>query len=408
MTISKLPLGPSAHFRLTSVFLSKEINGHGNPTSHAPELVLSNMATPLGLSIGRLLGAMFPPLPQIQGRQVVAVHNQRDYIFLRRYRYMFAVRGDTELEQERAKERGMDPTVRTRMQEIGPRLTLKLRWLKRGTLETGRRKGGGNVTGAHKQAAEDKADVEVAEFNPDEAQADGGAAPDEDVEPPPVDEVAKTDAPVETREPTAKPAKRKKPRTHTSKGGIRIPRLSIPEASTADARNDFRRKKRKAGDSILDGVFLQGGMKDEALEWQWNVRACCLGLTDSYSLACRSASASTSCRPRRLYNARWTMRSGLLLQSGCTGLLAEHRLGPRFRRLGWTGRDEALVQHVHVLALKVGIRALGVGLDPAGRSVAALLEVLSEHGVLYDQRVQDTDRRTSGLLRRATSKTSSG
>jgi len=295
MTISKLPLGPSAHFRLTSVFLSKEINGHGNPTSHAPELVLSNMATPLGLSIGRLLGAMFPPLPQIQGRQVVAVHNQRDYIFLRRYRYMFAVRGDTELDQERAKERGMDPTVRTRMQEIGPRLTLKLRWLKRGTLETGRRKGGGNVTGAHlqKQAAEDKADAEVAEYNPEAAQADGGAAPDDDAEPAPVDESAEASAPIETRAPTVKPAKRKKARTHTSKGGIRIPRLSIPEASTADARNDFRRKKRKAGDSILEGVFLQGGMKDESLEWQWNVRrvARCFDLTSPAAHVAQQAQA---------------------------------------------------------------------------------------------------------------------
>jgi ribosome production factor 1 len=57
---------------------------------------------------------LFPPLPEFQGRQVVALHNQRDFLFFRRHRYAF-----------RSPEK-------VALQEIGPRFTLKLRWLKRG------------------------------------------------------------------------------------------------------------------------------------------------------------------------------------------------------------------------------------------------------------------------------------
>jgi len=57
---------------------------------------------------------LFPPLPEFQGRQVVTLHNQRDFLFFRRHRYAF-----------RSAEK-------VALQEIGPRFTLKLRWVKRG------------------------------------------------------------------------------------------------------------------------------------------------------------------------------------------------------------------------------------------------------------------------------------
>ena len=56
----------------------------------------------------------FPPLPEFQGRQVVTLHNQRDFLFFRRHRYAFR------------------STEKVALQEIGPRFTLKLRWLKKG------------------------------------------------------------------------------------------------------------------------------------------------------------------------------------------------------------------------------------------------------------------------------------
>lgn len=57
---------------------------------------------------------LFPPLPEFEGRQVVTLHNQRDFLFFRRHRYVFK------------------STEKTGLQEIGPRFTLKLRWLKKG------------------------------------------------------------------------------------------------------------------------------------------------------------------------------------------------------------------------------------------------------------------------------------
>ena len=60
-----------------------------NPTSHWPELILKNFRTRLGRKVGRMFAAMFPQKPQYEGRQVVTLHNQRDYIFFRQHRYIF-------------------------------------------------------------------------------------------------------------------------------------------------------------------------------------------------------------------------------------------------------------------------------------------------------------------------------
>ncbi len=46
-------------------------------------------------------------------------HNQRDFIFFRHHRYIFAEDG-----------------TRARLQELGPRFTLKLKWLMKGTFDT--------------------------------------------------------------------------------------------------------------------------------------------------------------------------------------------------------------------------------------------------------------------------------
>ncbi|PAV19708.1 Brix-domain-containing [Pyrrhoderma noxium] len=114
ITFTHLPQGPSAYFKLSSVILSKQISGHARSTSHFPELVLNNFATRLGHTVGRMFQTLFPPLPEFQGRQVVTLHNQRDFLFFRRHRYAF-----------RSAEKAA-------LQEIGPRFTLKLKWMKKG------------------------------------------------------------------------------------------------------------------------------------------------------------------------------------------------------------------------------------------------------------------------------------
>ncbi|EIW79253.1 Brix-domain-containing protein [Coniophora puteana RWD-64-598 SS2] len=114
ITLIYLPNGPMAYFKLTSVELTKQIYGHARATPHNPELVLNNFSTSLGHAVGRMFQTLFPPLPEFQGRQVVTLHNQRDFLFFRRHRYAFR------------------STEKVALQEIGPRFTLKLRWLKNG------------------------------------------------------------------------------------------------------------------------------------------------------------------------------------------------------------------------------------------------------------------------------------
>jgi len=114
ITLVHLPSGPSAYFKLTSIELTKQIFGHARATPHHPELVLNGFVTRLGHAVGRMFQTTFPLLPEFQGRQVVTLHNQRDFLFFRRHRYAFR------------------STEKVALQEIGPRFTLKLRWLKKG------------------------------------------------------------------------------------------------------------------------------------------------------------------------------------------------------------------------------------------------------------------------------------
>lgn len=105
-----LPIGPTIVFRITSLKLRKSLRNHGNPTGHYPELILKNFNTSLGRRVGRLFGSMFPQNPEFKARNVVTFLNMRDFIFFRHHRYIFSEEGK-----------------RCRLQEIGPRFTLKLK-----------------------------------------------------------------------------------------------------------------------------------------------------------------------------------------------------------------------------------------------------------------------------------------
>lgn len=117
ITFIHLPDGPTFYFSVSSVVYPEKIPGHGKPTSHVPELVLNNFTTRLGTTVGRLFQALFPQQPDFKGRQVVTLHNQRDFIFFRRHRYMF-----------RNEEK-------VGLQELGPQFTLRLKRLQKGIRE---------------------------------------------------------------------------------------------------------------------------------------------------------------------------------------------------------------------------------------------------------------------------------
>lgn len=129
-----LPQGPMFHFSISNWVEGKRLPGHGNPTNHLPELILNNFRTPLGLLTAHLFRTMFPPQPEFQGRQVVTLHNQRDYIFLRRHRYVFREKRATEksiVGPDGKEVKGVEG-IRAGLQELGPRFTMKLRRIDKG------------------------------------------------------------------------------------------------------------------------------------------------------------------------------------------------------------------------------------------------------------------------------------
>lgn len=115
-----LPNGPTAHFKLSNVRITKEIRrSHLEFSKHRPEVILTNFSTRLGITVGRMLGALFHHDPEFKGRRAVTFHNQRDYIFFRHHRYEFTKEGN-----------------RAKLRELGPRFTLKLRSLQEGTFDS--------------------------------------------------------------------------------------------------------------------------------------------------------------------------------------------------------------------------------------------------------------------------------
>ena len=160
-------------------------------------MVLNNFSTRLGHRVGRLLGSLFPHDPQFKGRTVATFHNQRDFIFVRHHRYIFegllsddeasddddGDGGDAEdkaVAKEQAEQDafarellGQPPRRKTkqeiskaaakaararkreknkgkvsaRLQELGPRFTLKMTWLQAGTFDTR----GGEFEWVHKR-----------------------------------------------------------------------------------------------------------------------------------------------------------------------------------------------------------------------------------------------------------------
>jgi ribosome production factor 1 len=118
LMIVHLPNGPTAYFKLTSWIPNKNIRGHGKLGLGLPELILNNFKTRLGVTIGRMFSCLFPKNPEFVYRQVVTLHNQRDFIFFRRHRYIF-----------RSGEK-------VDIQELGPRFCLKLQWLQNGLFDS--------------------------------------------------------------------------------------------------------------------------------------------------------------------------------------------------------------------------------------------------------------------------------
>ena len=119
LVISHLPHGPTAHFRLSNVKVSSMIKrNYREITSHRPEVILNGFSTRLGHTVARMLASLFHYDPQFHGKRAMTFHCQRDYIFVRHHRYEFK------------------STEKCKLRELGPRFTLKLRSLQKGTFDS--------------------------------------------------------------------------------------------------------------------------------------------------------------------------------------------------------------------------------------------------------------------------------
>lgn len=96
LDIVTLPHGPHFHFSVSNWVEGKKLPRHANDTGHYPELILNQFKTPLGILTAHLFKNLFPANPELEGRQVLTLHNQRDYIFVRRHRYVFRDKRETE------------------------------------------------------------------------------------------------------------------------------------------------------------------------------------------------------------------------------------------------------------------------------------------------------------------------
>ncbi|KUI64979.1 Ribosome production factor 1 [Cytospora mali] len=135
LTIVHLPHGPTLTYSINKWMPGSKLPGHGNAQDeYYPELLLNNFKSSLGLLSAKSFQTLFPPQPDIEVRQVVTLHNSRDYIFLRRHRYIFREKRETEKSVQSAEGtelKGVEG-IRVGLQELGPRCTLKLRRVDKG------------------------------------------------------------------------------------------------------------------------------------------------------------------------------------------------------------------------------------------------------------------------------------
>ncbi|KAM7536567.1 hypothetical protein Aperf_G00000086912 [Anoplocephala perfoliata] len=140
LVISHLPHGPTATFRMSNVTPRRRLRGlknRGIEDGVTPHLILNRFMTTLGRRVERIIGALFPSSsrgpPQPHCRTVV-FHNQRDFIFFRHYRYIHKKNQDAFTSAEAGPS--VEPTDRVAVNEVGPRFTLKLKSIQKGTFDS--------------------------------------------------------------------------------------------------------------------------------------------------------------------------------------------------------------------------------------------------------------------------------
>ena len=124
MTFSHFPHGPTACFTLHNVVMRHEIpeSLRGTVSESYPHLMFEGFTTKLGKRVVRILQHIFPPRDALTskaklGSRIIIFANRHDWIEMRHYVYVQTSKDSVELS------------------EVGPRMTMRLFEIRRGTLE---------------------------------------------------------------------------------------------------------------------------------------------------------------------------------------------------------------------------------------------------------------------------------
>src|ERR1700722_1636501 len=87
--------------------------------------------TMLGVRVARFFHCLLPKRPEFYRRRVVTLHTQRDFMYFRRHRFDF---NDCFLPRCEVR---LILVEKVGLQEVGPRFTMNLVWIKRDVAGTG-------------------------------------------------------------------------------------------------------------------------------------------------------------------------------------------------------------------------------------------------------------------------------
>lgn len=115
IVVSHLPYGPTAYFSLKDVVMRRDVENAPPPSTAFPHLVFEDLTSTLGNRVKSILQALFP-VPKPESRRLISFVNRNDWISFRQHTF--------------TKNKGQ-----IELQEVGPRMELKLFRIVRGTID---------------------------------------------------------------------------------------------------------------------------------------------------------------------------------------------------------------------------------------------------------------------------------
>jgi len=118
MQICHLPYGPTAYFTLFNVVMRNDIEGAGTVSEAYPHLIFNNFESKLGQRCTNILKYLFP-VPKEDSKRIITFSNNEDFISFRHHVYKKSAENKNDID----------------LDEVGPRLEMKLYDIKLGTLD---------------------------------------------------------------------------------------------------------------------------------------------------------------------------------------------------------------------------------------------------------------------------------